>query len=433
MTGRKERVIIRCAVIGPLHNIGCSADVQVRFAIIPAGRPNLLGGYVYFLKGGKVLGNWKIPVFCALLTFVLSVTAWAADAELMSMTGSGECGADGNTVIWTLDADGVLTISGNGKIADDNSSVENYLPWQNYRRYIVAISISDGITNIPDYAFSRCDYLESVTIGNDVTTIGEAAFVECIRLESVKIGTGVTAILEGAFAGCSQLVSVDFNDKLESIGTDAFISCGLADLHIPDNVKTVKEYAFGENHQLESVVIGSGVSFLAQRMFESCTALNSITIPETVTAIDESCFNGCGNLSDVYYSGTAAQWDKVRGGGADDLLYRAVRIHFNSTGPDDTEPMSFTITVKKNHTENIQFEINAAGNGLQIVSVVRSYYGTNGQFIYSNWYTDYFPQADNVFNAYYWNTDVQAKTVKLIILDEQFRPLCPCAIGTFEW
>lgn len=86
---------------------------------------------------------------------------------------SGTCGPD---LKWHLNDNGVLTISGKGKMYD--YSVVNEAPWS--KSDIKRIIIGDGITTIGEEAFLFCRYLTSVTIPNSVTEIGGDAFEHCI-------------------------------------------------------------------------------------------------------------------------------------------------------------------------------------------------------------------------------------------------------------
>lgn len=54
---------------------------------------------------------------CCLAAVLLSGAALAADVDIVD---SGTCGAegDGSNLKWTLDSEGTLTISGQGKMAD---------------------------------------------------------------------------------------------------------------------------------------------------------------------------------------------------------------------------------------------------------------------------------------------------------------------------
>ncbi len=127
------------------------------------------------------------------------------------------------------------------------------------------IVIPNGITEIPDYAFSF-ESLERVSIPKSVTSIGE-----------------------GAFEGCSSLTSITIPDSVTSIGSYAFRDCtGLTSITIPDSVAAISGSAFSR-----------------------CTGLTSITIPRSVSSIDAYAFLGCDGLTSVYYTGTAEDWGKI--------------------------------------------------------------------------------------------------------------------------
>ena len=117
-------------------------------------------------------------------------------ALLMGLSANAErwgtCGPD---LRWHLTDDGVLTISGKGKMYDFSYLLTT--PWveSNIKRII----IGDGITTIGGNAFSYCRALTSVTIPNSVTKIGSSAFTYCSALTSVTIPNSVTEIGGRAF------------------------------------------------------------------------------------------------------------------------------------------------------------------------------------------------------------------------------------------
>ena len=86
---------------------------------------------------------------------------------------SGTCGPN---LKWHLTDDGVLIISGKGKMND--YTYDNKAPWYEYD--IKRIIIGDGVTTIGEEAFWYCSSLTSVTIPNSVTYIGGEAFYKCI-------------------------------------------------------------------------------------------------------------------------------------------------------------------------------------------------------------------------------------------------------------
>ena len=55
---------------------------------------------------------------------------------------------------------------------------------------ITGITLPTSITEIPPFAFYRCNSLSSVTIPQNVTTIGYVAFAECSKLSSFNVAEG---------------------------------------------------------------------------------------------------------------------------------------------------------------------------------------------------------------------------------------------------
>ena len=140
-------------------------------------------------------------------------------ALLMGLSANAEkSGFCGYNLKWHLTDDGVLTITGEGKMYD--YSDRNSAPWVNYN--IKRIIIGDGITTIGDGAFAFCNSLTSVTIPNRVTKIGDGAFAFCGSLTSVTIPNSVTTIGEITFYNCSALTSVTIPNSVTEIGGRAF-------------------------------------------------------------------------------------------------------------------------------------------------------------------------------------------------------------------
>ena len=54
------------------------------------------------------------------------------------------------------------------------------------------------------------------------------------------------------------------------------------------------------NNTIEEVRFLDDVTSIGCGAFETCTALTSITIPNSVTSIEEEAFWGCESLTDIY-------------------------------------------------------------------------------------------------------------------------------------
>ena len=85
--------------------------------------------------------------------------------------------------------------------------------------------IPNDITDIKNYAFSRCYDLTEVTIPNSVTEIGSYAFDDCYGLTEVTIPNSVTEIGDYAFSDCTGLTSMTIGNSVTSIGDGAFNHC----------------------------------------------------------------------------------------------------------------------------------------------------------------------------------------------------------------
>ena len=132
---------------------------------------------------------------------------------------------------------------------------------------------------------------KEIFIPDSVTSIGMGAFRSCTSPTSITIPDSVTSIGEQAFAGCVALASITIPDSVTSIGIGAFRSCtSLTSITIPDSVTSI-----------------------GQSAFRYCTSLTSITIPDSVTSIGAWAFENCESLEKIHYTGTEAQWRKIKG------------------------------------------------------------------------------------------------------------------------
>ena len=192
------------------------------------------------------------------------------------------------------------------------------------------INIPNSVTRIGREAFYLCSSLVSITIPNSVTSIGEYAFEDCSSLTSITISGSVTSIGYGAFSNCRSLTSITIPDSVTSIGNrigcQAFSWCSsLTNINVSDNNKNYSSIdgvlfnkdktviiKYPEGKESKSYKIPNSVTSIGIYAFSDyCSSLTSITIPDSVTSIGEYAFEGCRSLTNITYTGTQSQWNKI--------------------------------------------------------------------------------------------------------------------------
>lgn len=242
-----------------------------------------------------LVGNIGILPESVMEKFAIEVSAAG------TIVASGKCGAEGNNLTWTLDENGVLTISGNGEMADYESDMSYYAslysyyttsPWKRSWSNINTIVIEEGVNYIGNYAFYKCSNLESIEFPDSLVSIGEFAFASCTNLDRIKLPSGINTIERSAFSNCQSVTNVEFSEGLVSIGDYAFYSCtSLESIIFPKTLTTIGECAFSNSSNLQSVELPDSLSSIGYRAFYNDTSLATINIPKTVSTFGGEAFN----------------------------------------------------------------------------------------------------------------------------------------------
>ena len=172
------------------------------------------------------------------------------------------------------------------------------------------------------WASNTITYTATEKLTMSTLYVGETTFGPAITSHTFSNGQGtitcsgeITTVGSKAFYHCTGLTSVTIPNSVTTIGNDAFSYCrGLTSVIIPNSVTTIGENAFYECTGLTSVTIPNSVTTIGERAFYGCTGLTSVTIPNSVTTIGSSAFYGCSGLTKTNYTGTIADWCKIKFG-----------------------------------------------------------------------------------------------------------------------
>lgn len=140
-------------------------------------------------------------------------------------------------VNYSLDSDGVFTLSGSGSTGDFTNA--DKLPYYTYMSQIKKAIIEPGVTAMGDRLFYGASNLAEVTIADTVTDIGEACFRQCTSLKSVVLPAGLKDLTRVAFLKCTALEEIDLGG-VQTIGDKVFTDCAkLNELTIPASLTTL--------------------------------------------------------------------------------------------------------------------------------------------------------------------------------------------------
>ena len=279
---------------------------------------------------------------------VSAVTAFAEDenSSAVKIIAKGNCGADegGENLKWTLDNNGVLTISGSGAMKDypryENQRPDWYL---NHKDSIRSVVLDNKITHIGDYAFDGCTSIKSVrytgytgnagvALPESVTTIGVHAFSDTGVTGTLKLPEHLTEIDSSAFYHCRKLNGeLKLPDTVKEIGGFAFHSCGFTGkLELPASLENIGNDAFefcsgltgkltfpSKMNEIDfsifhgtgitEVVIPSSIKTVRNFAFDSCMNLKKVYLPTEMPTIYNQAFINCSDVK-FYYPAYKADW-----------------------------------------------------------------------------------------------------------------------------
>jgi sorbitol-specific phosphotransferase system component IIA len=235
---------------------------------------------------------------------------------------------------------------------------------------LTSVVIPEGVTTIDVEAFSMCSRLSSVTIPEGVEEIRTWGFASCWSLTSVTLPSSLKYLSYGVFSGCGNLTDIYcYAEEVPTTGDYVFFNLPDATLHVPasaidaymetepwSNFETIVgdldaffvvgnlRYRITSNGgnmargfetnraanaslntvelvgyvtmptdavEIPAVVSYNGeeyaVTSIGANAFIHCSSMTSVTIPSSVTNIEDGAFEGCTGLTDVYCNADPAQ------------------------------------------------------------------------------------------------------------------------------
>ena len=187
-------------------------------------------------------------------------------------------------------------------------------------REFYSIVFPSTLVSVGARAFARClalegvefnDGLEEMELPASVTFIGRSAFQCCRSLLCARLGCAAKHIRPFTFSYCTALQEIILPDTLEYIGCAAFCGCSaLREVAFPESLKAFDwvenesdgntiHGVFEDCSSLRSIYIPEGVEKICDDIFKGCSALREVSIPSSVKTIGQMAFAGCSSLACV--------------------------------------------------------------------------------------------------------------------------------------
>ena len=200
---------------------------------------------------------------------------------------------------------------------------------------ITSVILPESVTSVHMQAFGDCPNLESVTLPTWLSVIEDYTFQNCSKLQNINLPLGLDQIGKEAFAGCSSLTILDWPLQLKNIGARAFYNCNQLNgiENISPNIEKIGADAFcntaweskqpsgylyihnifyaytGEVTDSMHIEIKKGTTYISGGAVSRCVTkineystknvVSKITIPNSVTEIEDETFRYCRNLDTI--------------------------------------------------------------------------------------------------------------------------------------
>ncbi|MBP5606350.1 MAG: SprT-like domain-containing protein, partial [Ruminiclostridium sp.] len=198
------------------------------------------------------------------------------------------------------------------------------------------ITIAEGIRSIDTGSFQKLRNLEEVYLPDSIDIIRNEAFLGCSKLKKINIPDNISCVEVGAFDGCIKLKSVTYKDKTYCFSSLAELYSlfserpyyqdenflygynGLfegyevlkyfgkgKEVTVPSiisrqNVRSIGFHAFSYNRSIVSVRISEGIIGIST-IFDHCSKLEEIYIPDSVKYISSGFFTDCRSIKRIIH------------------------------------------------------------------------------------------------------------------------------------
>ena len=167
--------------------------------------------------------------------------------------------------------------------------------------------------------FRDNETIKTLVVSSGITHLGEDAFMDAVNLTSATLPDSLTSIADSAFMQSDDrigyvhgLTNIVIPDKVTTLGGSVFWGTAITSITIPASVTAIGKYLCRDCLNLTEAHING--TLLGAFMFTGCTKLQTLTISSKVKSIGECAFTYCSSLESISFYGTTSQWSSITKG-----------------------------------------------------------------------------------------------------------------------
>ena len=216
--------------------------------------------------------------------------------------------------------------------------------FENCEKLTIA-KLGQSLTAVPARAFKNCTSLSEMEIPSSAVSIGDQAFYDDSGLATITMNEGletigkevfwnnsgimrfqipgtVTSMGQNCFFGCSRVTYLIFMDGIETLTIDNtntktsqhthtrkydyFGDCPIRFLTLGRNLTYFSENVpasapFVDHKELVSVTLGKYVTFLYNHLFNGCSGIKSLIMPEGMQSIYPYALANCSSINELSF------------------------------------------------------------------------------------------------------------------------------------
>ena len=113
------------------------------------------------------------------------------------------------------------------------------------------------------------------------------------------------------------------------IARRAFAYTNVVNVKLPSGLRLIDDTAFFNCPYLQTVIMPERLMGIGNYAFEYCYNLRQILLPH-VNFLGNHIFDGCNNLTDIYYLGSQQEWTRIRMNIYENLTFLQVHFYYNT-------------------------------------------------------------------------------------------------------